>query len=555
MYIYMKDFYSDINDSESMSVIDNGNLKKKFTFVVPLKSTSRYHFLCKECIESENCYNTPLIKFHDNSILMTCQHKNKKKEKINLDDEYYDNITLLNDKPLNELDFIKEFLFDKEDFSDKVKCKENYKNQENQENQENQHNEQFYYYCENYNCRKNLCKICYGLHNKKHTNLVNFALKNASLKEKIENINHVFKLDEEFDEVLYKSDIKDIKDNNILLKLLLITIINDYSISPNYNLIENIEKINDFAGKYTKSKEKNENMKKEIRINSDIELEDIIEKNTDKKDQLSYIEYILIYQKDFQKMDLLIDNYKFLNNLKELHLKQISMKSLNSLIKCEFLNLEILDLENNYIDDERQNLEMFPKFKDKFPKLKDLNLKKNALTNYKFFESIQTLNNLIKLNVSTNAFTQRKNNNKYIFTNIEEMILSNGVFNSESIDNIQYFEIKNLKKIDLSSNNLKSLSFLNNVQWPELTTIFLNKNSLKTIKELDEFHNLLLIEVKDNPIEKIEEIEEIAKNILDIKIILNIISKGNIRNVNNKNKNINDRETAINSNINSEDWW
>jgi hypothetical protein len=64
-------------------------------------------------------------------------------------------------------------------------------------------------------------------------------------------------------------------------------------------------------------------MKKEIRINSNIELEDIIEKVGQKKDQLNYIEYIQIYQKDFQKMNLLTDNYKFLKNLKELHLKQI----------------------------------------------------------------------------------------------------------------------------------------------------------------------------------------------------------------------------------------
>ena len=117
-------------------------------------------------------------------------------------------------------------------------------------------------------------------------------------------------------------------------------------------------------------------MKKEIRINSNIELEDIIEKVGQKKDQLNYIEYILIYQNDFQKMYLLTDNYKFLKNLKELHLKQIWLKNLDSLIKCEFLNLVILDLENNYIDDEEENLKIFSQFIDKFPELKELNLKK-----------------------------------------------------------------------------------------------------------------------------------------------------------------------------------
>jgi hypothetical protein len=132
------------------------------------------------------------------------------------------------------------------------------------------------------------------------------------------------------------------------------------------------------------------------------------------------------------------------------------------------------------------------------------------------------------------------------------MILSNGVFNSESIKNIQYFEIKNIKKIDLSSNNLKSLSFLNEVQWPEINTIFLNSNSLESIKELSKFQNLELIEAKNNPIIDIKEAEAIAENKISIKIVLNI-TNNNI-NVNNSNININDRDTQINSNVNSDNW-
>jgi hypothetical protein len=132
------------------------------------------------------------------------------------------------------------------------------------------------------------------------------------------------------------------------------------------------------------------------------------------------------------------------------------------------------------------------------------------------------------------------------------MILSNSVFSNESIDNIQYFEIKKIKKIDLSSNNLKSLSFLNKVNWPEINTIFLNSNSLESVKELIKFENLELIEVKNNPIFDIKEAEAIANNKISIKIFLNLTSK-NI-NVNNNNININDRETEINSNINSEEW-
>ena len=132
------------------------------------------------------------------------------------------------------------------------------------------------------------------------------------------------------------------------------------------------------------------------------------------------------------------------------------------------------------------------------------------------------------------------------------MVLSNGLFSNESIDNIKYFEIKKIKKIDLSSNNLKSLSFLNKVNWPEIKTIFLNSNSLESIKELIILENLELIEVKNNPIFDIKEAEEIANNKFSIKIFLNIISK-NI-NDNNNNININDSGIENNSNVNSEGW-
>lgn len=132
------------------------------------------------------------------------------------------------------------------------------------------------------------------------------------------------------------------------------------------------------------------------------------------------------------------------------------------------------------------------------------------------------------------------------------MILSNGVFSDESIDNIQYFEMKKIKIIDLSSNNLKSLSFLYKVNWPEINTIFLNSNSLESIKELIKFENLELIEVKNNPIFDIKEAEAIANNKISIKLFLNTTSK--FINVNNNNININDIDTQINSIANSEGW-
>jgi len=500
----MESEQSNYSRSES-SFFGNKNLKERNIFNIPLNINSIYHFLCKECKDKKD-YNNPLIKFNKNLIFITC-HENNKEISIN-------DISNIGDYLIKE---------DKLDnYLEKMKCKE--------------HNESFYYYCQSINCHKNLCKSCYNEHkNLNHSNIVDFVKKNSNLEEKIKSINQVFKLEDYF---IY--DLDTINNNN-LLNLLIITIINDYSKTPNYNLIKNIENIYDFSKNY------------KIRIYSDIELEDIIKKGIE---QLNNIIYIQIYQRDFKKMNLLTDNYESLGNLEELHLIQINMKSLDSLIKCKFLNLKILDLENNSIDDEKENLTIFSMFKDKFPKLEVLNLKKNNLTKYEFFDKIQSLNNLKELNVSANAFTPNCINNNedksYIFNNIEKMILSNGVFNNKSIYYIQYFKIKNIKIIDLSSNNLKSLSFLEKVHWPEINTILLNANSIKSIQELSKFKNLKLIEIKDNPIKDIQEAEEIKNQIPDIEIILNIIN-GNI--ISDKHKNINEKETEMNSIVDSDDSW
>ena len=51
-------------------------------------------------------------------------------------------------------------------------------------------------------------------------------------------------------------------------------------------------------------------------------------------------------------MDILIDNQKYLIELKELNLKQNNIRSIENLIKVYFPNLEKLILQTNMIDNK-----------------------------------------------------------------------------------------------------------------------------------------------------------------------------------------------------------
>ena len=156
------------------------------------------------------------------------------------------------------------------------------------------------------------------------------------------------------------------------------------------------------------------------------------------------------------------------------------------------------------------------------------------------------------LNVSRNAFHLNSNSDKkYIFYSMKEMILSNGVFKNKTIKIIKNFEIKNIELIDLSFNNLKSLDFIDSVQWPELNTLLLNGNNISEIEKLNKFSQLKSIEIKDNLISDIQKLEEIQKMIPELTIYATItIDDSNIRN---NNINIYERSTNKKSNFSDSD--
>jgi len=91
---------------------------------------------------------------------------------------------------------------------------------------------------------------------------------------------------------------------------------------------------------------------------------------------------------------------------------------------------------------------------------------------------------------------------------IKELTLSNGIFSSENIDTIfSYLKFENLIKLDLSSNNLNSLSFIENINYGNepniLEELILNCNDI-SLKDKDKqifknkFKKLKKLELKEN---------------------------------------------------------
>ena len=204
-----------------------------------------------------------------------------------------------------------------------------------------------------------------------------------------------------------------------------------------------------------------------------------------------------------------------LPNLIVLSLKNNNIFDVKILINCNFKNLEELYLDINKIDDN-----ILTYMKDmKFEKLKVFSLKQNYLTDYRVFEEVKVFQNLKKFDISSNRLFKNKEffENKIIDLNeIEELILSNGVFDENSIKYISSLNVQNLKSLDLSCNNLSSLTFILKSNWPNLENLILNENDISKLSDLitqfkDIEHNLLIM-LENNLIKDEQEIDDLIKS-------------------------------------------
>ena len=68
------------------------------------------------------------------------------------------------------------------------------------------------------------------------------------------------------------------------------------------------------------------------------------------------------------------------------------------------------------------------------------------------------------------------------YNKIEKLFLSNGIFSNETINYISQLKFENLKILDLSSNQLSSLDFIEKIDFKDkknvLKKLIINKNDI-----------------------------------------------------------------------------
>ena len=247
-------------------------------------------------------------------------------------------------------------------------------------------------------------------------------------------------------------------------------------------------------------------------------------------------------------------NLKFLNrnvvNGKE---KNISLEFFTGKLTSEILEKRIGEnnCSNNLVELNLSSLnlkddgELFSK--EKYPKLKKLNLSKNNFTSFSIFGSIPTL---LELNLSNNSFVEifpkkgKKNKNFNLQNLIYLDMSSNQLIN---LNGIQYFsKLKKLKiqqnsisKIDtldkmnqlnylnISFNKLRSCDKTNIGILPALKIFICDNNYLKNITCFEKYYSLEILSFNNNKITDMGCLENLSRleNLASLSLINNPITK------------------------------
>ena len=112
------------------------------------------------------------------------------------------------------------------------------------------------------------------------------------------------------------------------------------------------------------------------------------------------------------------------------------------------------------------------------PILEYLNLFENNFSQFEILESLKHFQNLKILYIGGNKFNNDIKK-EYELKPLERIGLSFGVFSDYSINYISKFKFENLKTLFLNANNLHSLSFLQNINYPKLEELFLMLNYIE----------------------------------------------------------------------------
>ena len=199
-----------------------------------------------------------------------------------------------------------------------------------------------------------------------------------------------------------------------------------------------------------------------------------------------------------------------------------NIDNIEPLKTAQFKNLKKLNLSINRIDDNMIDVITELYFND----LESLDLSYNYFTQFNLFKSIEHFTNLKIFKIGSNEFTEdiddlmKDKNLEYKLQSIEEINLSLGVFSEKSIKLLSKFKFEKLRILDLNSNNLTSLSFIDYLNFAKENDKSDNKD-YNIIKEMDE-NPLKTLILTNNEISDISKLSKL-KNIEEIKIDNNSI--------------------------------
>ena len=162
----------------------------------------------------------------------------------------------------------------------------------------------------------------------------------------------------------------------------------------------------------------------------------------------------------------------------ELNLENIQLNNIASLLQKDLRNLKELCLKDNKLNNGQipilKKLNCYNLLK--------LNLESNCFTSYFLLTVIENFTNLREVNFSSNRLFKdidALKNKSIPYFSITKLILSNGTFSDATIYLLFCLIFSDLEYLDLSSNNLSSLSFIKKINFAN------KKNKIKILIALN----------------------------------------------------------------------
>ena len=126
--------------------------------------------------------------------------------------------------------------------------------------------------------------------------------------------------------------------------------------------------------------------------------------------------------------------------------------------------------------------------------------------------------------------------NNYNFNKLKSIGLTCNLFDGKYISYLQYFNFKNLEKIYLSRNNIYSLSFVENLELPNIKEFYINTTNITEFDQLRKYKTLESIGLRENCIRNIDNLEQFVNELP--KLIFIDLERNDIDMNDEKNKKI-----------------